>query len=1019
LTLHQVRENPGDSPIPADAKFSIVYEMEYIETIEACYPSTIGFLKLLSSLVRNGGCPSNLGHSLRPRTGCSPYIEYAMDYVLPRALGTFGDYRALPFCSSAEKNRLCGAALELIETVLASYVVPYQSNTGDPSLSDSISYAQKAALSTLGLKHLADSLVVPPKDPDFGAILQDFLHGFSTSGGLQATSLPPPKTPGFSVLFRAFHNDRNSLCSTLVDLLSTGDVRHPCEDADELQVSLAVFGRLQPSCETSRRDRPPKLSKLLVNLKAEGTPNSLIIHHVRQETLSRILRIFCILASREEAFYRTLEKADLDQMIPMLRFSTKSGSPVRWELNFSRIGSTIETDEVIDGIAAAVCRFDDQYVVSSSAVALLFLVKNASCIPRYSEVVARALGSLFSHLSAIEQLSAEGYELLAFGLDYLRLEMYKEQPANLIVSLVIQPILESLGTVVSVLDFSVDKNAKVASLCFEIIVLIHRMHIVQSSPQNFYFDSLANLEHIVCLGNWPFEIMNSAAWIFQGIADHLVRASSNSSVFSNPDSHSNEVVRNLLGGRRHLFHWFQLVSSDMTGNCTSTLSSCLHVCLGASILVASHANQVLPLGELVSTFLDKLHQSLDVASLRNVALSLYISVDHTILPPNAALEVASAVYNSIEKVPGSNAILVAALVLILSRMDTDISGITDMKDRINAMLSLKISPTLLGMACQVTDSFPPIPKSEAFTARAALKLLFRHASSETIHRSLRSSSPEVSENRSFIQRFVDLVAHLDQDIPNLLAMIGWLPEVGRLLFEAGILEALRDAANRFSSWAEHQRQQYPATNIKTPFLFDHLQLINSVLINGVGEEEKWDAANHVLQLLTVYDSVILDLLHSFPQHCEIAVVTEYFRCLAILQSMTKGIFQYPNRQSGLRTMIPRFVFHLLEHPIPKDFRGPMPTRLMRNHEQSVYGLVRSGSDEEKTWWELLQEKSPTKFGHADVCALGMNAAEITLCGLQCIVHAESIPLIDTVTLGRSLVASVDAIMVSTIRFVLF
>ena len=71
--------------------------MEYIEFSLGHYPSSEGFLKLLASLFAVGGCPSDLGKNWRVRSGCSPYIEYVIDYLLPRAKGTFANLPALPF----------------------------------------------------------------------------------------------------------------------------------------------------------------------------------------------------------------------------------------------------------------------------------------------------------------------------------------------------------------------------------------------------------------------------------------------------------------------------------------------------------------------------------------------------------------------------------------------------------------------------------------------------------------------------------------------------------------------------------------------------------------------------------------------------------------------------------------------------------------------------------------------------------------------------------------------------------
>lgn len=88
------------------------------------YPSTEGLLHLITTLVSVGGCPSDLGRFRRARSGCAPYIEFVIHFVLPRAMGTHQHDGGLPFRTLADKSRLVSLALEVVEAVLLRYVVP-------------------------------------------------------------------------------------------------------------------------------------------------------------------------------------------------------------------------------------------------------------------------------------------------------------------------------------------------------------------------------------------------------------------------------------------------------------------------------------------------------------------------------------------------------------------------------------------------------------------------------------------------------------------------------------------------------------------------------------------------------------------------------------------------------------------------------------------------------------------------------------------------------------------------------
>ena len=132
--------------------------MEHVEAIEGSYPATEGLLYLITSLVQTVGCPSDVGSAWRPRPGCTPYIEYVIDFVLPRATGlTNTGKQALSFATLADKYRLVSRALEVVEAVIVRYIVPPGSSLPASSKLQQQQQQQPLCLETIG-RHYESSL---------------------------------------------------------------------------------------------------------------------------------------------------------------------------------------------------------------------------------------------------------------------------------------------------------------------------------------------------------------------------------------------------------------------------------------------------------------------------------------------------------------------------------------------------------------------------------------------------------------------------------------------------------------------------------------------------------------------------------------------------------------------------------------------------------------------------------------------------------------------------------------------
>ena len=353
---------------PADPSYGILYELEHVERRLGYYPSTEGFCQLLAALVGCAGCPVNLGQAWRDRPGCTPYIEYVMNFVLPRASATSDHLGMSPltFRLKADQSRLVSYALELVHAVLVRYSIPSAllKVKGDPESS------QKGLL---GIQAVVDQVVVAVNDEEEAkAFLDDFSnksllvnktsaegaagsalfgqaaglslpnHHSSTTTGAQAArvaspSIPAPKSPGFVVLADILSSrDGNifrAISKTLTDTTTLGSF-------ESIQASLAyaLYGNTPPTLssaklgaahhETTTKTLPNALLKEILPPISMLNVDPFMFEPAtawREHSVAISLSILCAAAVREESFYNvvTAMKEPL-KIVPMLKFQKKT-----------------------------------------------------------------------------------------------------------------------------------------------------------------------------------------------------------------------------------------------------------------------------------------------------------------------------------------------------------------------------------------------------------------------------------------------------------------------------------------------------------------------------------------------------------------------------------------------------------------------------------------------------------------------------------------------------------------------
>jgi len=475
----QVSKDTKGAWLPPERIYGIIFELEQVESRSGQYPSTEGFLHLLASLFVAAGCPADLGKDSRPRPGCTPYIEYVANFVLPRALYIKKESAPLPFRTASDKCRLISCGLEVIEAVLVRYMVPPPPATSPvPALVDeqkSQRLAVTEAFEMFGLSSLAENIVVAPNESDTADSVRDYrdtavtkiapgIHDSTTSG--QASSVetvmsepqfpggeppvPRAKSPGFTVLTELLSSSSGSLLTAMVKILTDDEVargiRNVCgfEGYRDL-VTQALFGQTPPtvtsarvkSTDTSHISAQVLLQPLLPQLEAFAMDRNDAVCW-RETSVILALRILCAAAAREEAFYKAVTTGQtLLKIVPVLRFHRRtlpaSGIIVR-NVQVSRLvdllisfgcstvpgGGYVETlPAVIQYVQCDASTIEHDADISSPAVALTYYASQTlGTNESIRALIGRRVDGLSRFAKAMGKRLAMSSKLAASPVDY-------------------------------------------------------------------------------------------------------------------------------------------------------------------------------------------------------------------------------------------------------------------------------------------------------------------------------------------------------------------------------------------------------------------------------------------------------------------------------------------------------------------------------------------------------------------------------------------------------------------------
>jgi hypothetical protein len=613
--------------------------MEYIESHHGRYPSTEGFLLLLKSLFAVGGFPSSLGSNLRIRTGCAPYVEYIIDFILPRATGRFEHYAPLSFRSLQDKNRFIAIALEAVETILVQYHVPNTSIVLEPedSWADYLFHASTGeATQVLEQSTIARDVVVLPHVDDARSLIDDFVN--ASQGTLSENQALPPlpnstssplplsKSPGFAVIATMLSPSRASLFRAVISpLIDRRNRTASWPDFPMLSLAFALYVSTPPTFASAKDGA----KRLWTHSGRQSLLRSLLpLSHTYEMTpfderaILSALRILCAAVAREDLFLKRIQSSRAEQTVylPVLRFSGKSRVPISIDLHLSHLSNIIAMSDVETGIASSIIDLigfisPDGHIESAiSAMAFSFVRYLERTLPRVHifdllchENPRRVYGAISEAFNVrfVATLARPPKEphirVLRSILDRLLLDLRSCTVASSLVSVMFgaaspnsssQQSLERILSIIESIEFVCGlDSAEVATMCYEVLY-----RLVAGASRNVEHDremAFRVAERLRATDFWKTHILRLCS-TFPPRQQHSTILSSRFSVI-----HSISWLLKGISCELHILSGLPSTGRTVTAspNCYKRLSLALFTDNG----LVAHAIRVLPIERPVLT----------------------------------------------------------------------------------------------------------------------------------------------------------------------------------------------------------------------------------------------------------------------------------------------------------------------------------------------------------------------------------------------------------------------------------
>jgi hypothetical protein len=322
----------------------------------------------------------------------------------------------------SDKNRLLARAFEVIEAVLARYVIAPKSTPSKQWLSEHRSLVLEAS-TKLGLSNLAEKVVIPPASGDAEIFAFDFLNANvgeitasvfysrnggqsepqNTGGGIGSSTplIPFPKSPGFALLADALSAQGGSLFHAVSATLADHSERRGRAggaldeiEANRFACAFGLMGELIPSISSAKtisKGALPTFAKQALLKPIIPTMEESFLDSVgvddptkwRERATISTLRILCAVAAREDYFLDAVTSAPGSlNFAPVLQFQRR-GSVGALELLSVQptllkdillldVGATDAVRSIVDFIDYSASDEKHESDIAAPAIALAF-----------------------------------------------------------------------------------------------------------------------------------------------------------------------------------------------------------------------------------------------------------------------------------------------------------------------------------------------------------------------------------------------------------------------------------------------------------------------------------------------------------------------------------------------------------------------------------------------------------------------------------------------------------------------
>lgn len=919
-----------------DPAYGILYEMEWLEAPHGVYPSTRGFLNLLTSLVRTAGS-----------TGRSAYLEYVCHMVLPRLTGRIYGPK-LPFEGPQEECRLAMAALEVVQTTLAMYPVP------------GLSFDQLRKVAGKSLLHprVAELSVKKP-------VLSDVEHAKAHDGtaahrsaGINgttalasnsdsvATNLPMP-SPGFLLMVQVLTS--GELLQSLLSVLTKWTDAEECANlSKDLALARGLFGSTPPDYAVfyfaDQRKVAVDLTELLVNLESMDygvEPGSTSVWQMA-------LSCLCAIVAREDVIIKIVKDNSLiTGLVPQLQWKEGSSptSFVGHEASLASCGRILWNTNFQHGVLSRLLQWiqshEDWELTATALTVLLYMdstvVGVSSAIPVESQALARFL---LRRRPIVTDNETAKHVLLDYLLTKARGTTSDAISATTIMN------DECLQALLALAKDLTNLDAELGTKCHE---LLHRT----TSPrlELFWVNQLPAL--VSCCDSTA--VVHSVAWCLKSIKQTRVQP---------------EVLRHLLSVIP-LDRWPKLspttdISPDLARKAKIAMKGPTEVTAGYFLIdpgkvgddqedwcvdwntyvtrdcAAAHVSEALNtlaqntqhndhflldvLGSLTkSTVLDETHYTAATYNLAHVVLTLVSKAGIDILPDAhqcrnllARSIVSSGFHTQVQPNAGRRnertAILAGSLGLLLEgHVEPDENFVPAGRTLLQIVMNGDGHIAAWARSC-LTQILCQEQNEEATDVKESMVGQVLHGLAEDLVLRL--------DNTNAVKLLQDITS------------MSWGPQT---LEQAGILDKLLIFARQFS------HESIP--------LEDHLLLLGG-LVPSLASVVK------VQEILEAYETSFTHLVQTFPQDGD---------CLEVFMLLLRSSAM--PEEFARRTEATQFAVYLAENPLPQEFLMTLPPFLERDDV-----------DARPSWWESIGLDSASGISN-QVASFAVRGVKLASCGI--------------------------------------